>query len=274
MKILVLGSGGRADCRQCTAGVADAIDAKPSSSRLPGAIAVSGAEQRWLLINAAPEIARHAEVERAARHGGIAGVVLLDAQPEHAASLAELSRHAPLNLYATPAVFEHLTCRLPMLGLPEGGGAVRWHLLPVAGDVRSAEFRVEGIESLRFVAVDDGGWPAPWSPFAAEAVVGDSISLLVEDRRAGQRLVYSPAAGGGARPWMEGADCLLVAAAGCRHVPAQTPPVLGLADTGARRTVLVHLDDCDPRLHEGSEARRAIDAAGIEVAFDGMEIEL
>lgn len=198
MKILALGSGGRADCRQCTAGAADATDAtdaRPSSSRLPGAIAVSGAEQRWLLINAAPEITRHAEVERAARHGGIAGVVLLDAQPEHAASLAELTRHGPLNLYATPAVFEHLTCRLAVLGLPEHGGAVRWHLLPVAGDVRSAEFRVEGIKSLRFVAVDDGGWPAPWSPFGAEAVVGDSISLLVEDRHAGQRLVYPPAAG-------------------------------------------------------------------------------
>lgn len=271
MKILVLGSGGRADCRQCAAG---ATDARPASSRLPGAIAVSGAEQRWLLINAAPEIARHAQIEAAAQHGRIAGVVLLDAQHEHAASLAELCRHGPLNLYATPSVFEELTSRLPMLGLPEGGGAVRWHLLPVAGDVRSAEFRVEGLESLRFVAVDDGGWAAPYSPYGAEAVVGDSISLLVEDRRAGQRLIYSPAAGGGARPWMEGADCLLVAAAGCRDVPAQEPPAMGLADTGARRTVLVHLDDCDPRLHEGSEARRAIDAAGIEVAFDGMEIEL
>ncbi|MFT3957176.1 MAG: MBL fold metallo-hydrolase [Piscinibacter sp.] len=271
MKILVLGSGGRADCRQCAASTADS---RPPSSRLPGAIAVTGVEQRWLLINAAPEIARHAQIESAAQQGRIAGVVLLDAQLEHAASLAELSRGGPLNLYATPAVFEELTCRLPMLGLPEGGGAVRWHLLPVAGDVRSAEFRVEGLESLRFVAVDDGGWAAPYSPYGAEAVVGDSVSLLIEDRRAGQRLVYSPAAGGGARPWMEGADCLLVAAAGCRDLPVPTSPTIGLADTGARRTVLVHLDDCDPRLHEGSEARRAIDAAGIEVAFDGMEIEL
>lgn len=272
MKILVLGSAGRADCRHCST---SAVGRRPLSSRLPGAIAVAGAEQRWLLINAAREIARHAQIEAAAQQGRIAGVVLLDAQPDHAASVAELSRHGALNLYATPAVFEELTCRLPMLGLPDGGGAVRWHLLPVAGDARSAEFRVEGLESLRFVAVDDGGWAAPWSPYGAEAVVGDSISLLVEDRRAGQRLVYSPAAGGGARPWMEGADCLLVAAAGCREAPAQSaPPELTLADTGARRTVLVHLDDCDPRLHEGSEARRAIDAAGIEVAFDGMEIEL
>ena len=274
MKIHVLGSGGRADCRQCAAAAADS---RTLPSRRPGAIAVAGDEQRWLLVNAAPELARQAQVDHAARHGRIAGVVLLDGQLEHAASLAELSRLWPLNLYATPAVFEALTSRLPMLGLPEGGGAVRWHLLPVAGDVRSAEFRVEGLESLRFVAVDDGGWAAPYSPYGAEAVVGDSISLLVEDRRAGQRLVYSPAAGGGARPWMEGADCLLVAAAGCRAAGiacAAEPADLGLADTGARRTVLVHLDDCDPRLHVGSEARRAIDAAGIEVAFDGMEIEL
>ncbi len=43
---------------------------------------------------------------------------------------------------------------------------------------------------------------------------------------------------------------------------------------GARRTVLIHLNECDPRLQDGSEARRAAHAAGLELAYDGMEIEL
>ncbi len=229
MKIHVLGTGGRADCRQCTAGAADG---RALPSRLAGAIAVAGEEQRWLLVNAAAEIAHHSHIEHAARHGHIAGIVLLDAQLEHAASLAELSRLGPLNLYATPAVFEELTSRLPMLGLPEGGSAMRWHLLPVAGDVRSAEFRVEGIESLRFVAVDEEGSAAPYSPWRREAVVGESIALFVEDLCDGQRLVCSPRARGDVRPRAEGADCLLVDGSAC--------PL----------------------------------AAGIEVAFDGMEIGL
>lgn len=229
MKILVLGSAGRADCRHCASG---ANEARPVSSRLPGAIAVAGAEPHWLLLNAAPEAVRHAQIQAAARQGHIAGVVLLDARLEHAASLAELCRDAPLNLYATPVVFEELTSRLSALGLPDSGTAVRWHLLPVAGDVRSAEFRVEGIASLRFVAVDDDGSPAPYSPWRQEAVVGESIALHVEDRCGGQRLVCSPGAYSGAQPRAEGADCLLVDGSAC--------PL----------------------------------AAGIEVAFDGMEIEL
>jgi len=152
---------------------------------------------------------------------------------------------------------------------------VRWHLLPVAGDVRSSEFCVEGLESLRLIAVDDGGWAAPHAPNHRDAAVGDSIALLVEDRMAGQRLVYSPGASGeAALPWMEGADCLLVNGSACPlhagHEPIDTP----WAALGARRTVLIHLNDCDPRLQDGSEARRAAHAAGIELAYDGMEIVL
>jgi len=236
---------------------------------------VRGAQSRWLLLNAAADIARHPQLEAASAAGEIAGVVLLDAQLEHAASLSELSRGRPLNLYATPGVFEELTSRMPLLGLCDGGAAVRWHLLPVAGDVRSAEFRVEGLESLRLVAVDDGGRAAPYSPHRQEAVVGDSIALLVEDLVDGQRLVYSPgAASAHTLPWMEGADCLLVNGSSCPLEATDAASDDRVAACGARRTVLVHLNDCDPRLQDCSDARRAVDTAGIEVAHDGMEIEL
>jgi pyrroloquinoline quinone biosynthesis protein B len=270
MKILVLGSAGRAVCHQCAA---SAPDARRQFTQSAGAVAVAGSEGRWLLLNAAPDTLRHPQLDAADGADSIAGVVLLDAQPEHAAGLALLGRERPLNLYATPGVFEEITGRLPELS--DGGCAVRWHLLPVAGDVRSSEFRVEGLESLRLVAVDDGDWAAPCPSRRREAVVGDSIALLVEDRVAGQRLVYSPGArGDGALPWMQGADCLLVNGSTCPHHPQPEPIETAWAELGARRTVLVHLDDGDPRLQTGSEARRAVDAAGIELAYDGMEIEL
>lgn len=239
-----------------------------------GSVAVCGADQRWLLLNASAQIAGQPLLEAAAAQGRIAGVVLLDAQPEHAAGLAALGRAHALNLYATPNVFEELVARQPPLHLGERGCTVRWHLLPVAGDVRSAAFRIERSDSLRCVAVDDGGWPAPYSPHRREAVVGDRIALLVEDVLEGQRLVYAPGSGAQAMPWMEGADCLLVDASACPLEHGELAAGAGFAAAGARRTVLVHLDDCDPRLHEGTQARRAADAAGIEVAHDGMEIVL
>jgi pyrroloquinoline quinone biosynthesis protein B len=269
MKILVLGSAGRAVCRQCEPG------ARPPAPRSAGAIAVAGAEGRWLLLNSASGTLRHPQIEAAVAARAIAGVVLLDAQLDHAASLLALVREQPLNLYATPGVFEALTSRLLPPALLEGGCAVRWHLLPVAGDVRSSEFRVEGLESLRLIAVDDGGWATPHEPHRREAAVGDSIALLVEDRAAGQRLVYSPGApGSAALPWMEGADCLLVNDSVCPLQAGLEPIDTPWAALGARRTVLIHLNDCDPRLQAGTEARRAADAAGIELAYDGMEIEL
>ncbi len=269
MKILVLGSAGRAVCRQCEPG------ARPPVPHSAGAIAVAGAEGRWLLLNCTSDTLRHPQIGSAVAARAIAGVVLLDAQLDHAASLLAFGREQPLNLYATPGVFEALTSRLLPPALPDGGCAVRWHLLPVAGDVHSSEFRVDGLESLRLIAVDDGGWAAPHLPRQREAAVGDSIALLVEDRRAGQRLVYSPGAPGeAALPWMEGADCLLVNGSVCPLQAGPEPIDTPWAALGARRTVLIHLNDCDPRLQAGSAARRAADAAGIELAYDGMEIEL
>lgn len=236
---------------------------------------MAGAEGRWLLLNSTADTLRHPQIESAAAARAIAGVVLFDAQPEHAASVLALGREQPLNLYATPSVFEALTSRLLPPGLFDGNCTVRWHLLPVAGDVRSSEFRIDGLESLRLIAVDDGGWATPHDPPRREAAVGDSIALLVEDRTAGQRLVYSPGTpGDAARPWMEGADCLLVNASVCPLHAGPEPIDTSWAALGARRTVLIHLNECDPRLQAGSAARRATDAAGIELAYDGMEIEL
>jgi pyrroloquinoline quinone biosynthesis protein B len=38
--------------------------------------------------------------------------------------------------------------------------------------------------------------------------------------------------------------------------------------------VLIHVNNTNPILHEGGPERRALAAAGIEVAEDGMELEL
>ena len=38
--------------------------------------------------------------------------------------------------------------------------------------------------------------------------------------------------------------------------------------------MLIHINNTNPILDEDSAERRALDAAGIEVAYDGMEIKL
>jgi pyrroloquinoline quinone biosynthesis protein B len=44
--------------------------------------------------------------------------------------------------------------------------------------------------------------------------------------------------------------------------------------TTARRKVLIHINNSNPILDEGSAQRRTLDAHGIEVSYDGMEIAL
>jgi pyrroloquinoline quinone biosynthesis protein B len=44
--------------------------------------------------------------------------------------------------------------------------------------------------------------------------------------------------------------------------------------TGAARKVLIHISNSNPILDECSAQRRALEAHGIEVSYDGMEITL
>jgi pyrroloquinoline quinone biosynthesis protein B len=49
--------------------------------------------------------------------------------------------------------------------------------------------------------------------------------------------------------------------------------IAALGETAARK-VLIHINNSNPILDEGSAQRRELAAHGIEVAFDGMEIDL
>jgi pyrroloquinoline quinone biosynthesis protein B len=60
------------------------------------------------------------------------------------------------------------------------------------------------------------------------------------------------------------------------HAPVTGPggTLERLATVGAGRRVYTHLNNTNPLLVDDGPQRRTVEAAGIEVAFDGMEIEL
>jgi pyrroloquinoline quinone biosynthesis protein B len=47
-----------------------------------------------------------------------------------------------------------------------------------------------------------------------------------------------------------------------------------IAALRAKRKIYTHINNTNPILREGSPERRAVEAAGCEVAFDGMELTL
>jgi pyrroloquinoline quinone biosynthesis protein B len=47
-----------------------------------------------------------------------------------------------------------------------------------------------------------------------------------------------------------------------------------LSRLGAKRKIFIHVNNTNPILREGSAERAAVEQSGVEVAFDGLELEL
>lgn len=309
MKILVLGSsagGGfpqwNCRCRMCAAfrrgepGVA---------ARTQNSVAVSPDGRNWALLNASPDINQQLRANpqlhpRAEPRGTpIKAVVLTDSQLHNVAGLLSLRETAELDVYATPRVFEDLTAELPLLNVLENYCEVHWHMLPVAGATPLAPFVIPGLEGLAFCALAVPGAPPRHARLYGDAV-GSQIAVQVQDLRSGQRFVYSPAlaaVGETELDWMRRADCLMVdgtfwaedelraaglstlSASDLGHLPQRSEVGRAgmmdvLADVAAPRKILVHVNNSNPILDAGGGERRELDERGIEVAHDGMVIEL
>jgi pyrroloquinoline quinone biosynthesis protein B len=277
---------------------------EPAGGEPPGwppaqwTVAISEDGVHWALVNASPDIGaqmrRSAAIQRSHRRRlALQSVVLLDAQLQHVAGLLALRHGPPLHVHATPAVFEHLNERLPILPALQAECGVGWHLLAVAGDCHAASFRVEGFERTRFTALAvDAAQAGPQGgthcsthdgPHAdAHAAVGQRVALLVEnlvsgrsallataaDLRATARRVDEPAAPDAAlTTWGRRADCVLidVSAQPLDGTPGYPSAHSLTACRGAGRTVLLGMQRAQPP------------GAGnppIEMAHDGMEIDL
>lgn len=185
-------------------------------------------------------------------------VVLTGAHKDQVDGLLDLRHGAPINLYATPAVFEHLTQALPLLPVLEQYCGVQWHLIAVAGDSRQADFTIAEWPALKFTAMTLGTAPS-----------GERIALAVHDTATDRRLFVVPAStlGLAELDWLHGADCLLLSG----PLPNTAGPAAQWLDLIAalspQRKILFH-----------AAADEAVDAAlaarGIERARAGMELEL
>lgn len=275
MKVLILRGGTQP--RRVRDGKAGA--ATPST-RERGVMALGSGSGHWVLVNMSSAVAHQLDSDgRLDSHPGLSdadvrAVVLTDAQVDHVGGLLSLRGGAPIDLYATPAVFEQLTTALPVLPVLQHYNDVHWHVVPVAGDRRVASFRVEGLPSLEFTAVATRSTPPPHLARGEGPGVGDSIALAVRDLATGQRVFCAPGLsqiGATEFEWMREADCLLLD----HPQPAAQDPASAelqiwrdlLRRLPARHKVL--FDDV-----RDAAARAEWADQGIALAYDGMEIEL
>lgn len=277
MKLVLLRGGQAAVTLPAAAaaapGPSSAGAARPdSASRGVTAIGSGG---RWVLVNISSAVAR--QLDQADANGleqawpGLSGskvraVILTDPQIEHAAGLLALRQGTALDLYTTPAVFEELTVQLPVLPALQHYCGVHWHVVPVAGDRRSAPFRVEALPTLEFTAFATVA--PPWPHLTHQrAVVGDSIALVVRDLATGMSAYCAPGLlrpGPEERRLMQHSDCLLIDGPE-RAQDLGSPTLEWMQRLPARHKVL---------MSDGGGCNPALARRGFELAHDGMEIDL
>jgi pyrroloquinoline quinone biosynthesis protein B len=304
MRIHVLGSGAgggfpqwNCNCLNCSRLRKGEIKATP---RTQSSVTVSGDDTNWVLFNASPDIraqlAAFPEMQpgRAIRDTAICGIVLIDSQIDHTTGLLMLREGKPLDVYCTDAVHQDLTTGNPVLEVLEHYCGVNWHPVPLEPD---SHFAIPGAETLRFAAVPLKSKAPPYSPHRHDSHVGDTIGVRVEDLATGKVLFYAPGLGEIEEhvvPVMANCNCLLVDGTFWRD---DEMVVLGISDKRSReighipqsgedgmisllrplprpRKILIHINNTNPILDEDSNERRQLDAAGIEVAYDGLDLTL
>jgi pyrroloquinoline quinone biosynthesis protein B len=304
MRIRVLGAaagGGfpqwNCNCRNCDGVRKGNVRATP---RTQSSIAVSGDGVNWILFNASPDLLAQykgfAELQpaRAIRDTAIRSVVLMDAQIDHTTGLLMLREGRPLEIYCTDMVREDLSTGNPLFKILGHYCGVNWHEVPTG---RGSSFPVIGAEELTFTAVPSKSNAPPYSPHRDNPLEGDNIGMRIADPRSGKVLFYAPGLGEiepHLKPFLEEADVLMVDGTfwtddemiklGLSKKHARDIGHLAQSGAGgmievlkplkASRKILIHINNTNPILDEDSDERRQLASAGIEVAYDGMEVKL
>jgi pyrroloquinoline quinone biosynthesis protein B len=304
MKIKVLGSAAGGGFPQWNCGCSNCDRARRGLSgfrpRTQAQVAVSGSPASWILLNASPDLRQQllrdpdfAPVANS-RATPVSTIVLTSADVDSVVGLFHLREFQPLRVLATPAVLRILTEENSLLRcLERSSPPVRWE--PLAFD------RKISVGGLACKAIPLGGdYPdyvsAPLRKSLApeEAVIG--LALGHDEKN----FFYAPSISGQSSDWKccaNDADLALLdgtfwtdnelievrgsgkTAREIGHVPLSGAGGLleQLAQSAAAptsRRVLIHLNNTNPVLDEASDAHRAVRDAGLEVAYDGMEIDL
>ncbi|HUL50735.1 MAG TPA: pyrroloquinoline quinone biosynthesis protein PqqB [Gemmatimonadales bacterium] len=305
MRVRILGSAAGGGVPQWNCGCAHCQAARTSGrSRTQSSVAVSGDGERWILLNASPDVRQQLQAHpslwpRGARHTSIAAVVLTDAEIDHTLGLMLLREATqPIQVYAPAGVIGLLTREWPLFTVLGAYGGVSACGLPEG--VRTALQDSEGGSAGLWCTAVALSRRAP--RYARERPTESwEVGLRIEDRAesGGPVLAYIPAAGcidERVERIARAADLLLfdgtfwsdaelARATGHRdgataramgHLPLGGPDgsLAALAKLQAKRTVFVHINNTNPILDPGSSERGQVERAGMTVGEDGMEFEL
>jgi pyrroloquinoline quinone biosynthesis protein B len=254
------------------------------------------------LLNCSPEIRQQIESfpplhPRGPRHSPIAAILLTNGDLDHCLGLLSLRESHPLVVYATDRLRRGFTDgNVLYRTLDRFPGQVTWRSLELGREAELAD--VEGRPAgllVEAVAVP-GKLPIHLETGAAPDPA-DSVGFRIRERATGRVLAYLSGVGAvsdAVRRAVEGADCVFFdgtfwsadelpglglgtkRAEDMAHLPIGGPEgsLARLNAVTARRRIFIHLNNTNPLLRDDSPERAHVEAAGWEVARDGMEVRI
>jgi pyrroloquinoline quinone biosynthesis protein B len=298
-RFVVLGSaaGGGVpqwNCRCPVCQLAWAGDARVRR-RSQSSLAVTIDDDNFVLLNASPDL-RQQIVDRPALHpragrrdSPIRAVIATSADVDHIAGLLTLREKQKFKLHATAATLAAIADNPVFAVLSDE--CVKRESIELAKSF-------EPIAGLQLEAFAAPGKVALWQE-SGDVAVGEEgeTTIALEMKADGKRVVYAPACAKvtpAMRERLSGADVLFFdgttytddelltqglmqkSARRMGHLSMSGPDgsIAALADLPIGRKIFVHINNSNPALIEGSPEHRAVEAAGWEIAYDGMEIAL
>ena len=275
--------------------------------RTQSSIAVSMDGERWLLCNASPDLRQQINdnpvLQPSAagplRASPIRAVLLTNADVDHITGLLTLRESQAFNLYATGKVQAVLAANTVFNVL----NPQFVQRLPIELDKPFSPLDADGAPlGIEVTAFAVPGKVALWLEDAAKGVdigaVGeDTVALEIGDPGTGKKFFYIPACArmtvelatrirGAALVFFDGTlwvdDEMIRDGVGVKtgqrmghlSVSGDGGTMALLRDLDIARKVFIHINTTNPILLEDSPERAAVCAAGWEVAYDGMHLQL
>ncbi len=266
--------------------------AKP---RTQSSLAIRGNDGPWFLVNASPDARQQLEAITdpaldGVRSPPIAGVLLTDAEIDHTAGLLLLRESStPVRVYGEAGVERALREGYPVLPMLEHYCGLWWQTLepgqawPLEGSSLAVEPFDVGGDAPRYL--DGSGVELSASGFvfrdrASGGVVTYVPGLARLDDEVLTRFAASDLVLVDGTFWRDDELALLgISTRSARdmgHLPLSGPggTLEALARLERPRKALVHINNTNPILLEDSPEREAVVRVGVEVAYDGLEVEL
>jgi len=307
IKILGASAGGgfpqwNCNCNNC----ASVRAGKPGfKARTQSSMAISADGKAWVLLNASPDLRQQindtpelgAQPEDGHRNTPIKAAILTNGDVDHVVGLVNLREAQPLKVYGSQRVLSTLADN-SIFNVLNPDNVER---LQLAMETPTEIMGAEGPTGITIEAFDVPGKVALYLEkkdagpgFGTQK--GDTIGLKISSRD-GKTFFYVPGCAeidaplaarikDAALVFFDGTlytneEMLkqkLMPKTGERmgHMSMSGPDgsIAAFEDLGVARRVYVHINNSNPVLDENSDARKAVDAAGWDVGYDGMEIRL